>query len=299
MEKRSFEELYNEILNEYKDTYRKKQIESLKSSIKETYNKYPIDFLVIMCLGIIFSIALKKFLILYFFAFYLLIYFLFLTHYRNSKFNILFKNEIIGKMIKNLDDRFSYDFKSGFTSDDVLAIDSTLKHDIFYSEDLITGDFDNNLSLKSSEIILKDRDGRDVIIVFIGTLSQVKMPVSVSDEVTLQYSYEDNSLELESNDFSDTYTLSSENRLLAAKLFTPEVINKINTIINYKIVDFINIIIKDNTINFFYIFPGSYLEKNVLFPLNKTSLEQIYNELKLNIEATNEISQMILNNMNN
>ena len=76
MEKRSFEELYNEILNEYKDTYRKKQIESLKSSIKETYNKYPIDFLVIMCLGIIFSIALKKFLILYFFAFYLLIYFL-------------------------------------------------------------------------------------------------------------------------------------------------------------------------------------------------------------------------------
>lgn len=300
MEKKSFDELYKEILNEYKNTYRKKQLESLKSSIKETYRRFLIELFMTIVFGIFISILFKKNLIFYFFAFYILLYLAYIMTYKNSKFNILFKNEIIGKMIRNFGDDFSYDFQSGFSSSEVLNVDMTLWHNYFHSEDLITGKLFNGFPFKSSEIYLRKDAGKQIYTVFKGTLTQVKLPTKVSNEVVLNYIASDpqkSVIELESQDFKDVYQLSSKDRILAAKLFTTEVINKINSLNDYKAINFLNIIIKDDTINFFYVFPGSYLEKNLLFPLNEKSLKQIYSEIKLNIEFSHDISQMIVNNI--
>ena len=165
-------------------------------------------------------------------AYYVSIFYLF-GDYRNR-----YKELVIKQIVNTINENFEYIPKKGLTLSEYHQGFKDLGRDMF-SEDMIKGTLENNLSFVMSEVYVtheentvgEDGNTQETVIDYKGLMGYANLPNPVKSnfEITTNAKYnelDEKRIEMESIEFEQLYDVLADDRLYAMKLLNPQIIEE-------------------------------------------------------------------------
>lgn len=307
---KSFEELFNEFNNNtevinlgneaYKEIKKRNKLTLLLCAI--------IDFVIIgiMCSIMGMSLSSIPFYIFTIFIIDIIIFFIMVAEFnsKHQEFNLMFKEQIIKKMISNFYNNTEYYPRKKMPQ----AIYDEAKYDgrynKYYSDDYIEATINEKYFINIAEVHTKreetrtDSDGNThttTYTVFNGIFAKITMEKSINQDlrITSYDSYYNHRLEMDSVEFEKQFDVFASNKIIGMQLLTADIMEELvefKNRINQKFDVFID---KNNIYLRFHcdsMFEPSLVKKQIL---NEKKLKSYYDILKFTYELSNKIINII------
>ena len=296
--KKEFETIYQDLYEKSNDILMK----SKRERNKKILTIIAICFLVIVLVSLIdkqkigLTIVIPVFIIVFIIVF----------EKESKKFRKLFKEKIIEELVKKYNSKLKFNAEEGVS----LYIYKSSKFDNsfneFFSEDKIYGELKENIRFEMSQVVTKevhtykDADGNretDRIETFRGLYGMVKIPKSIETKIcivsnSITKKYDSKRIEMDSAEFEQAYDCLTENKMIAMKIFTSNLLEKF---INLKKANLNSILFKiENDKIYFRIGCGEIFEPPKLKdPLNKEIIKKYYNTICLPIDIVEKTIENI------
>ena len=265
---KTFEEVYNELQNnntnntEFNETFKSLK-EKLKKAKHITFTICLIgDFLLVLFIimniikagafGAIFSISILISAIIFNVLTYVVVYLCVGAHKERVKFNTMYKNVVIKKLINNFYDNLEY-FPNKKMPEYIYKNLNYENYDIYESDDYFEALIDNKYGIQVAEIKTQeirtdtDSDGHthtEYVTQFHGLFSKIVIDKSINSTLHITpnklISFDRNKLNMDSSEFEKYFDVSASNKIIGMQLLTSDVMEdlinfKVNTNIQYDI----------------------------------------------------------------
>ena len=289
-----------------------------EKTIKELRNKKNKIIITIL----IFLVVINLFLFFYpntkgysslsiLFSIFLMIMYLILINgfYRNSYKEIIIKN-----LVKCYHDKIYYDAKSGIVTSDYIASGYDKNFNVYRSEDRIYGKFDEESDFQIAEVKAQKvyssyrqhgKSHKEIYDTFSGLFGVIRLQKNIMAKIDLESDsiirkYEKNRIEVDSVEFEKNFDLLSDNKILALKIFTSDLIETFNDFKNEFKGNKFELKIKNNRIYFRLSYSGNAFEPPILgSDLDKSLIRKyfrlIYYPYELSKKLVEKIDEVIEN----
>lgn len=149
-----------------------------------------------------------------------------------NNYNLLFKNKVIKKFVKEYSEDLEYNPTSGISSIDYRRANFE-SYDKYYSEDLIFGLLESKYSIKMAEVKTekesRDSKGRKTTYtVFEGLFAEIYLDKNINVSMSIRKNGislfdGDSKLEMDSGEFEKIFNVYSTNKIIAMQLLTSDV----------------------------------------------------------------------------
>ena len=152
-----------------------------------------------------------------------------------------YKDVVIRNLVKLYDNKMYFDSKAGITQMDYKASNYDKKFNQYSSEDRIYGKIENGSNFQMSQVNAKDvhtnyyngHSSTESYDTFSGLYGIIRLEKNIMSKINVESDshsrkYNKNRIEVDSAEFEKYYDLLADDRILALKIFTPELIEKFN-----------------------------------------------------------------------
>jgi hypothetical protein len=159
----------------------------------------------------------------------------------NDFYREIYKNEVIKGLVKTYDSNLFFDSKYGISLRDYNMSKFDNNFNAYYSEDRIFGKFDNGSEIQLAEIKTErvetyrenGHTEKHSYETFSGLYGVVKLKRNLLAKIDIYCDshlnrYSKDRIEIDSAEFEEYYDLLTKDKILALKIFTPELIEKFN-----------------------------------------------------------------------
>lgn len=287
---------------EFKKIYSKlfqENISSLEKTRKSLLFKSIIQYLLLFLAIVTFFI--NKILSLLLICFFLIVFISRKTHYK--EYTNLYKTKMLSNFVTLIDKNLVYkNSTSPIVYLDYRNADFE-RFDKLICDDLITGEFENNVCFKISDIVTKqkrtNKHGHDYYIdSFKGLFSTISSSKDINTSIKIiknkkNFINSSHKVDLDNSEFEKYFDVYSDDKILSMRLLTSDIMEYLIDFCNKYNTDY-EIIIKNNMI-YFRFFTGSMFEA----PLLKNSMnENLLLYYYLIIKFVFELSKLINSTLN-
>ena len=287
---KSFDEIYNQIYNSFHtdlEIIRKKQKNILITAILIVIILFPS--IILLLLGYNSQIPLLNMLvvILMISAIILII----LSMFNKNKFNKIYKENVISKLVEGYDSNLKYDQKLRITSGTYKQAEFE-SYNNYHSDDLIYGNLDGKIKIQigdvRTEMETTDSEGNSsTVVLFRGLFSQANLNQNIgtvikirSDKGKLEKLLSKKSLmQMDSQVFEKEFDVFAQDKIIAMRILTSDILDYMITFKNENNVNF-ELTLKDQEL-YIRIHCQNMFESTSIFKdsIDKTALEKYYNYL--------------------
>lgn len=224
----------------------------------------------------------------------------FLTKSATSEYINMYKNKIIGGIIESFNLNLDY---SPTVNDQKYVINLYKSANLysryyndFFADDYIKGFLGNGTPIQIFNIITNRAESAyNKTIIFNGLFAVADLTFDASSNILIARKiipYEGASIQTDNQDFEKNFLLFSDDKILAMRIFTPEILDFISNFYNLHKLDF-EFSMHDKKI-YFKFNTGDMFEPNTLGnPMNRLALYTYYYTLEFIIELIEKISNTI------
>lgn len=172
--------------------------------------------------------------------------FLYIYSYKKVKQDGVYRENVLAPLVKESIEGIQYTFNTGFTEEYYSNMGFTLG-DTYKAKEYIKIPFKNSY-IEITSIEIKNRDNDDTTTIFDGYVSELSISKTLEKKVQILYNpfnliKYNNRVYIDNGRFDEKYNLLCEDKYLAVRLFTSDILFKIMELYNkYKIIVNINII---------------------------------------------------------
>lgn len=296
--KKSFEEIYEEINANSSDVLRKEKGSKNK--------KILITLLICVVVNIIIAIFDTELIILAGTIALSALVLILIMNKEDNKFRKLYKKLIIAELIKKYDERLDYTPKIGVSKFDYSASHFDNSFDNFFSEDRIFGTIGKNSSFEMSQVITKevkkdvDKNGNKTVeetTTFNGLYGLVKLEKNVNTKIhivsnSITRKYNKKRIEMDSTEFEEKYDCLADDKLVAMKIFTADLLEKFVNLNKEKINDF-EVKIEGGMLYFRYRSGDFFEPPKMKDVLDKDTIKKYYGIVSFPVELVEKIIENI------
>lgn len=293
VEKKKFNDIYNEIVEETKDFF-----ENLKKVQVRNFTIAAVGAIVLSMLVMI----VNKQDIMLFIPLAIAIVFV-AVFFGNLYYRKNYKDVIIGKLVKKYNDNFTY-YQDGttITNSDYYQAGFDRNWDEIVKEDGVSGSLEDGSHFRMAQLTTYKRrkylddNGKmqeERVKLYKGTFCVVNLKKVIMNQIeiignTRKYKYNKNRIEIDSANFEKEFDLIAKDRIQALRIFTPEVIETIVSLkerikVNFRVrIEGDKLYIKIDTGDIFE--PITYKAE-----LSATALLEYYNTVDIPVTLANII----------
>lgn len=198
-------------------------------------------FIILMIIDLIIFILSKNSGITVLFATIAVLILIFVLLKGNDFYREIYKTEVIKGLIKTYDDKLFFDSKYGISLSDYNMSKFDNNFNEYHSEDRIFGRFDDESDIQLAEVKTErvetyNENGhteKHSYETFSGLYGVVKLKRNLLTEINIYGNshgnrFDKDRIEMDSAEFEEYYDLFTKDKILALKIFTPELIEKFN-----------------------------------------------------------------------
>lgn len=163
----------------------------------------------------------------------------------NSFYRETYKNEVIRNLIRTYDNKLYFDSKYGINVRDYKISKFDNSFNVYHSEDRIFGRFDDESEIQIAEVRTEETETyynngqkeTNSYETFSGLYGIIKLKRNLLASIQVYNDshgnrYHQDRIEIDSAAFEECYDLITKDKILALKIFTPELIEKFNELRN-------------------------------------------------------------------
>ena len=232
---KKFEDLYKEIQEneEIKSAWEEANIEAKK------INKITVTISVtISVIILLVAILLKEMNLIFFIIFANVLIFIISLPFRKkqAKYNGIFKQIVIKKLIENFYDNAEYSPTKGILKKTYNEPKYNEKYDVFYSDDYIKSKINDKYDMEMAEVRTieqyTDDDGNTRSSVkFHGIFAKIVIDKSINNELRIEKNgsniFSKNKLKMDSSEFEKYFDVSTTNKIIGMQLLTADVMEEL------------------------------------------------------------------------
>lgn len=296
--KKDFESIYSELCLNSADELR---------AVKDKMNKKNLTVLIIcIAVNIIIAILDKQKIVLAGTIALSFVFFLVMMNKEFFEFRKKFKDLVVKKLVKEENEKLIYSPNEG-----VSKYDYTMSHfddyfDEYSSEDLIQGILGRNSNFQMSQIVTrevrkeKDENGSEITeknITFKGLFGVVRLEnnsntkIHIANESVLK-KYNSKRIEMDSIEFEKQYDCLAEDKLVAMKIFTSDLIEKFALLKKENITKF-EVKIENNMLYFRYNSGELFEPPRMKDVLDKKVIKKYFDTIHFPIELVEKIIENV------
>lgn len=275
------EEKYNNIINKYYDILIN---DPATKEIREKCKENQIKGSIMLIIGLL------TFFIIPHISFVLIIWGIIKMNNNIKEYDNHYKENIMKKALKEYKPNLTY-FPNGCIPEEYYKKAKFENYDTYHSEDRINGKL-NGIDFMIADIHVKDKketsDGTEYVTLFKGPVAIMTLPntqninIAIINNTISNYHNNLPKIQIDNPIFEDIYDVYSDDQILAMRILTPSVTNKILSL--YKKHDFkFEVKIINNTI-YFRFYSGELFASNSITPKEEAIRIAIYFEILTGIE---------------
>ena len=214
-----------------------------------------------------------------------------LSMFNKSKFNKLYKEKVISKLVKEYDSNLKYNQNLNITSG-IYKQAEFESYNNYHSDDLIYGNLDGKIKIQigdvRTEMETTDSEGNSsTVVLFRGLFSQANLNQNIgtvikirSDKGKLEKLLSKKSLmQMDSQVFEKEFDVFAQDKIIAMRILTSDILDYMITFKNENNVNF-ELTLKDQEL-YIRIHCQNMFESTSIFKdsIDKTALEKYYNYL--------------------
>ena len=310
---KTFDEIYEELQNgenqELKETWEAAKEQSKKAIKTAAIICSIIDFFAIVLLLTSntrkMSIFPVIFITLIINLFVFVITNIIFTGKERNKYNQIYKNEVIGKIMKNFYNNLEY-FPYKPMPEYIYNQLNYEYYNIYKSDDYFEAQINNEYSIQMAEIltqeerIYKNKDGeteREVTTKFHGLFAKVEMNKSIGNELKIVQNggmiFQKDRLDMDSSEFEKYFDVKASDKILGMQILTADVMEELVQFVNNTKMKY-DIYIKDNELYLRFhsgaMFEAGSLKKEAL---DKETLEKYFYMLNFTYNLSNKLINVV------